>query len=254
MNFKILVFGFIFLTSPRVLADSHLELEYVHSSLTAGLSAWNDMNLRSYSSLSSDNQIVIEGAYKNHFNQSALLGGATLTHNYDPSWYQDFSLTKGTNPQIIPQTVLFTEIHRKFLSDQSLIAGLGLGYVASENPYTDTEGLLELTYYTQSFFSYQVGMRLNQSHPGTIMTFRYFGVFNFLQTNAWEAFVKFETGREGYTVISSNNFKNEFSSTGETLQVHRWLNEKYGVGTNIDLYQSAFYNRASAALTFLVKY
>ena len=111
------------------------ELEFDRSSWTAGYSNWNDINFRNFFTPEGDNQFILELDYKNHFDESAVVFGGTITHTYTEDWYQDLSLTAGTNSRILPGFVGFTSINRKFLPDRSLVAALGVGYVSSATPY-----------------------------------------------------------------------------------------------------------------------
>jgi YaiO family outer membrane protein len=244
-----------FLPSPaqaQSQTDNHVEFEVAHSELSNGYADWNDVNILNYF-LWRHEQFVIETDYKSHFEASAVVIGITDTHTYNPLWYQDFSLSYATNNAILPGYVLYTELHRKFLRDESLVGGIGVGHNVNESPYSDTYGLMEATYYLGGPISLQAGMRLNNSSPGDVFTTRYFGNVNFLY-DRFDGYLRYETGREGYTVIGENEFENKFSSHEEEALLHYWYTARQGVGLRIDFYESDVYNRNEIALQWLLKY
>jgi YaiO family outer membrane protein len=228
------------------------EVEYAHASLTNGFQDWNDLNILNYFG-KEGSRFIIETDYKNHFGKSAGVFGITYTQTYSLLWYQDFSAAVSTSNSIIPGSVLFTELHRKLLTDQSLVLGLGIGHNISQDPYSDTYGLFEAYYYLVGPISFQAGLRVNGSSPGSVLTTREFASINFLNER-WDCYVRFETGREGYAVVGINNFKNEFHSENETIQFRYFLNQEWGIGVHVDFYQSEIYNRNLVGLDFLIRY
>ena len=244
----------ISMISASAQAENRLELGYVRSNLTAGFASWNDVNIVNYLRTESSDPIIIETDYKNHFGKGAGVFGATYTHTYQPLWYQDFSISSSTEPTILPEAVVFTEIHRKLLSDQSLVPGIGVGYIKSDSPYSDVYGLGEITQYFKYGFSAQVGLRVNQSSPGSVLTARYFGAVNYRPSKKFEASLLLEKGGEGYTVIGQNEFINEFDSNRENVQLRYWPAERWGLGAAFEYYQNPAYARDSIGLTLFVLY
>jgi YaiO family outer membrane protein len=255
MQFKIglsALLLFLFTTSAQAIPENYAELEYSHSGLNNGFTDWNDINLLNYFGIGAE-RFVVETDYKSHFGESAGVLGVNYTHTYNELWYQDFATSFSTDSAILPGFVIFSEIHRKLLLDQSLIAGLGIGHNVSQEPYSDNYGLAELQYYLTDRLSLQGGARINRSSPGTVVTARGFLGANYTNDH-WDGYVRYEAGREGYTVVGENEFKNEFESQEETLQVHYWFKKGFGLGGRVDFYQSSFYDRNEIALDFLVKY
>ncbi len=248
-----LICGFLVFSSVSK-AEDEVMLQYSHSTLNAGYSSWNDVNILNYLNVQTDHQFVIETDYKNRFGESGLLAAMNYTDTYSPEWYQDFSVTASTNSNILPAWLVFSEIHRKFLGQKNLVAGIGLGYVATHDPYTDINGLAEATYFFEHNFSFEGGIRFNRSNPGSVFTVRGFGVLSYLYDSRIEAALKLEAGREGYTIVGANQFVNEFSSKEESLQVRYWWSPRWGTSLNFDFYQSAFYDRNEIALAVLMKY
>lgn len=235
-------------------ADTRGEAEYVYSGLSSGMNSWTDINTRNYFSVGADNQFMIEADYKNHFDESAGVLGANLTHVYNEDWYQDFSATYGSNTLVLAQLSLFTEIHRKVLPEKNLVLGLGAGWVKNAHPYQDIYALVDLNYYLNGMFSLQFIFRPNQSNPNAVTTFRYIGVLNFMYERKIEAFIRLETGNEGYSVISAGNLRNEFRSSSQTAQVRYWFTEKFGSYLYGELYQNPFYVRNSIGAGIMVNY
>ena len=229
-----------------------VELQYARSGLTSGYQDWNDVSLLNYFG-QQNNRFIVETDYKNHFGEGAAVIGLTYTRTYNQFWYQDFSTTFSTNNAVVPGFVIFTELHRKVLSDQSLVLGFGVGHNVSQNPYTDTYALLEANYYWIGPLSVQTGIRANESSPGNVTTTRVYGSINYLN-DRWDAFLRYETGREGYTVVGQNNFKNEFSSKDESIQIHYYLKSDLGFGVKFDWYQSQYYDRNQISLDLMLKY
>jgi len=131
--------------------------------------------------------------------------------------------------------------------------GLGVGYNIDKDPYTDADLLAEAVYYLDAHFSLQAGARFNLSSPGSVLTARGFGSVNF-GYEKWQAYLRFEAGREGYTIVADNDFQNEFASRDEAASVRYWFKTSMGVGARLDYYQSDFYNRNEIAIDFLLRY
>ena len=235
-------------------AESGTELEYAHSSLTSGDVAWNDVNIRNYIKSETDHQYVIETDYKNHFNQPAGVFGVTYTLTTNPTWYEDFSATASTNDTVLPGFVGFAQVHRKFLEDKTLVVGLGLGYVSSEAPYTDQNALLDAVYYLGSEWVVQGGVRVNRSSPGSVWTARTFAACTYYLTKKWDTTLKFEIGREGYTVIGISDFKNEFRSSELDAQFRYWINPDVAVKAGVEFYENEFYRRNGLTISFFRNY
>ena len=238
--------------SSQTLAQDHLEVQYVRAALSSGYDSWNDVNMLNYFGFKGQH-FILETDYKNHFGKSAGFIGLTDTLVYHPLWYQDFSIGVSTDSSILPGWIFFTELHRKFLENQAIVGGFGIGHNISLPPYSDTYAIGEIVYYIDGPISLQFGARLNGSSPGSVMTSRFFGSFN-LALNQWEAFLRYEMGREGYSIVSQNNFRREFPSRDEAIQLRYWLSTRLGVGTKLDWYQSEFYNRNQISLDLLYKY
>ena len=249
----VLVFG-ILNCSTAAHAENRMELGYVRSNLNAGFSSWNDVNLVNYLKTESTDPIILETDYKNHFGKGAGVFGVTYTHTYQPLWYEDFSISASTEPTILPEAVVFTEIHRKLLEDQSLVPGIGLGYIKSDSPYSDVYGLAEVTQYFKFGFSAQIGLRLNQSSPGSVLSARYFGAVNYRASKKFEASLLLEKGKEGYTVVGQNEFINEFESSRENVQLRYWPAEHWGFGSVFEYYENPAYVRDSIGLNLFVLY
>jgi YaiO family outer membrane protein len=276
MMMKILALGLALLLSTgsrsfaqeidNALTQNHLELEYGHYSLTSGYSDWNEINLYNYFAVGKkpdqnateeqkpQDQMVIETDYQNHFDQGAGVLGATYTHNYDLNWYQELSGEYSTNNSILPGWLIFSVIHRKLLADRRLIVGVGAGFNQSEDPYSDVMGLVNLNYYFTDNISAEIGYRVNKSNPGSVYSQRGYGVVSYNFAKKMEAFLRYETGGEGYTVIGAGNFRNQFTSTEEAAQLLYWWNRKWGAGVSADFYQSQYYNRTGGSLILLMNY
>ncbi len=230
-------------------AENGVELEFTHSSLTSGYSTWNDVNTRTYLFSESNNQFIFEADYKNHFDQSAGVLGVNYTRTYDANWYQDFSATAGTNTEILPGLVLFSEIHRKFLENHNLVLGFGVGYNLDKSPYTDQNALIDAVFYLGENWVIQGGIRENRSSPGPVWTARFYGASTYYVTKLVEATLKFESGREGYTVVGANDFKNEFYSSELTAQLRYWLRSDLAIKGGVALYENDFYRRNSYSIS-----
>ncbi len=230
------------------------ELEYVHSFLNSGFSDWNDLNFRNIDQPSEKDVLILEADYKNHFSEPAALFSANLTRNYSENWYQDYSGTYATNAKVLPGWILFTEIHRKWTAQKSWVTGFGVGYISNEAPYSNAYGLAEISYYFPQLFSLQGGFRLNDSFPGAVVTCRAYAVLNLVFENRIEAFLKFEMGHEGYSLVAAGDFKTEFSSVEETAQVRYWFRSHWGGSLNIDFYQSPYYDRNSLGVAALFQF
>ena len=76
---------------------------------------------------------------------------------------------------------------------------------------------------------------------------------NFLY-DRFDGYIRYETGREGYTVVGQNQFENKFSSRDEEVLVHYWYARTQGVGIRLDFYESDVYNRNEIALQWMLKY
>jgi YaiO family outer membrane protein len=253
MKFSILALLVLFSGMPAHAEPlNFVEVEYAHAALNSGFQSWNDVNILNYFG-APERRFIIETDYKNHFGEGAGVLGVTLTQTYNDLWYQDFSVSFATNNAVLPGVVVFSEIHRKFLADQSLVVGLGVGHNLNRDPYSDTYGLAEAYYYLTSTWSVQGGFRLNESSPGNVTTARGFASINYV-TGKWDAYLRYEAGREGYTVVGDNSFKNEFASKDESAQFRYWINGAWGMGGKLDFYQSDFYNRNQVSLDLYYRY
>lgn len=219
----------------------HVEIE--HNELSQGYAAWNDFNILNHLDFSLDNRLIIETDFKSHFGQSAFLGGFNLTHTYTESWYQDFAASFSTNSSILPGWVVFTELHRKLLPERNLVVGLGVGRVQSLQPYSDLYSLLDAVYYVSPFFVLQTDLRFNRSIPGPVDSVRYGIVGTLYLMPHTEISYRFDTGKEGYSLVNAGLIKNQYQSTVQTLQASFSLNSRLGLNLRYENYRTDFYVR-----------
>ncbi len=227
---------------PSFALADHVELQYEHSTLSQGYGVWNDVNIYTVLDHQPTNQWTIETDYKDHFNETAFLGAINLTHTYNEYWYQDTSLASSTDSNILPGLDFFNEIHRKTLSDLSLVPGIGMGYTANHAPYSGYYGIAELVYYFWQA-TIQTGVRLNRSLPGPVDTKRVYAVITFFKGQNFEASYRYDTGEEGYTVISDNSFTKQIASTVQTVQLRYRFNPTMGITLKYEYYWSDAYTR-----------
>ena len=257
MNTQLSLFTLLLLYFPFSFAASAnqiSEVQYIQAHLSENYGDWNDINIHHWLETGGKNHFSFETDFKNHFHETAILGGMSITHEYSDEWYQEGSLTLASNPKILPRNQIFTEIHRKFFNDRAFIAGIGIGHITNQDPYSDLFTLVEFAYYLNSKLVFQTGIRRNRSLPGPIDTTRFYGA---IQTKIFTDFdfsYRYETGDEGYTIIGINSYSNKTSSSLHTFQLKYNFNTTHTISTQYEYYKNNAYSRNQFGIGYLIHY
>jgi YaiO family outer membrane protein len=184
-----------------------------------------------------------ELASMERFNEKGNYLGLGNTLVFDPHWFGSLSVGAGDGAAYLPRYRVDGFIHRKWLSDLSLITSLGLGHYRSPLDYTDDKLSLGVTAYLPATWVLQAEARINRSNPGRIDTQQYFVAATWGQAGQTRLTGRHGWGEEGYQTLGSDTLVSRFSSHQTTLSAQHWLGPDWGLKGRIENYKNPFYKR-----------
>src|SRR5882672_4507056 len=88
-------------------------------------------------------------------------------HNFNEDWFSNISLGFGGDGFFLPEHRIDAFINRKWLDRKQLITTLGIGEYDAMDVHEDKSVFLGATYYFETPWIVQGGVRFNESDPGS---------------------------------------------------------------------------------------
>jgi YaiO family outer membrane protein len=227
-----------------------LEISAGAQNLSNGYGRWRDLTLRGSMTLP---QHVLQGelsAHKRDGTPGAFLSLGD-TYTIDQDWYASAALGVGDGAFYLPNYRVDATLNRKFLPARNLVGTLGLGYYDAPDGHVDRSLSLGVTYYFESPWIVEGGVRFNSSNPGAVRTRQQFVALTWGRDKQDLVTARYGWGSEGYLAVTADQQLVNFDSREFNLSWRHWLNANTGVLVGATHYSNPLYRRNGVSVGLL---
>jgi len=211
--------------------------------LNSGYPNWSGEYLKGEYKSDTDNVWNAMLLNQRQFGSTGYYGSVGNTHVIDEDWFTNLSVGGSTSGVFLPTYRVDGFINRKWLDRRQLITTLGMGYYKSRDSYTDNSLFVGATYYFESPWILQGGVRFNRSTPGRVYSMSEFIALTHGREGERLLTGRYGFGKEAYQVIGPGNVLSEFHSHTASLQWRQWVEENWGFDLLGETYFSRNYDR-----------
>ena len=216
--------------------------------LNAGYSDWKEIGVRATMS-TGQHQWHVEAATMNRFDLDGSYGAISDTFIIDPDWYASISFGKGNGAIYLPDYRVDGFIHRKFLSDRSLMGNLGWGRYKAPDGHQDDNINVGFTYYLDMPLVLQGEARRIQSRPGDVYSNQFFLAATWGHAGKSLLTMRRGWGHEGYQAIGATQSITGYASNQLSLSYKRWVERDWGWIASLENYRNPYYQRDGIGLS-----
>ena len=220
-----------------------LELSAGGQSLSAGFGNWRDVSLRGVYGLST-HLLQGEVSRSRRFGQDGTFAGVSDTYTFNEDWFGSFSVGKGDGAFYLPRYRVDAALYKKWLADRNLVTSVGVGYYKAPDVYNDRSLSLGASYYFESPWIVEGGVRLNISNPGSVRTHQQYAAATYGRDKQDLISARYTWGDEGYLAIAANAQMVNFKSREASIAWRHWLNQETGLLLSANRYTNPSYNRS----------
>lgn len=232
-----------------------IEFGVSYDNLSAGQSDWNGQFVRANIPLSNArDRLDLEIASQDHFDERGTLLTTGITRVFNEDWYGRLAFGASSGGFFLPDWRVDASISRKWLAQRNLVTTLGLGYYDAKDEHSDRNVSLSMLYYFESPLILELGARLNRSNPGSVDAERFFGAINWGRVKDRFVTLKFETGEEGYQLLTPQVAAVNFDSDETTLIWREWIDDNYGFNVRLQHYSNPFYDRDGLEISLFLDF
>jgi YaiO family outer membrane protein len=231
-----------------------LEFGVSYDKLTHGQKSWDGEFVRANLLLTEEDRLDLEIASQNHFDDRGTLLTAGVTHMFNDDWYGRLAFGTSSGGFFLPHWRVDASLSRKWLPQRNLVTTLGLGYYDAKDEHSDRNVSLSMLYYFEAPFILELGARLNRSNPGSIDSERYFAAINWGRVKQRFVTLKYESGGEGYQLMTPQLVMTDFNSDETTLTWREWVNNDWGFNVRVQHYSNPFYDRNGVELSLFLDF
>lgn len=220
-----------------------LELSAGGQSLSAGFGNWRDVSLRGVYGLS---RHLLQGelSRSRRFGQDGTFAGVSDTYTFNEDWFGSFSVGKGDGAFYLPRYRVDAALYKKWLADRNLVTSVGVGYYKAPDVYNDRSLSLGASYYFESPWIVEGGVRFNTSNPGSVRTHQQYAAVTYGRDKQDLISARYTWGDEGYLAIAANAQMVNFKSREASIAWRHWLNQETGLLLSANRYSNPSYNRS----------
>jgi YaiO family outer membrane protein len=143
-------------------------------------------------------------------------------------YYSTVSVGTSAGGFFWPSWRVDASISRRWLPRRNFVSTVGIGYFDAKDDHRDVSALVEGTYYFESPWIVQAGVRLNESDPGSVVSPSGYAAVTYGRD--YERFVtlRYGTGQQGYEALSSPAFVVDFPFQEVSLTWREWVRPDIG--------------------------
>lgn len=219
-----------------------LELTLGRQRLSNGFGNWRDATLRGAYELG-PHVLQMELSSKREFGENGNFLGLADTYTFDKDWYGSLSIGAGDGAFYLPRVRVDASLYRKFLPKRNLVGSVGVGYYDAPAGNTDRNINFGGTYYFDTPWIIEGGIRFNRSSPGAIRTHQEFASVTYGRTRQYLITARYGRGGEGYQTIASNVQLVNFQSNEASLAWRHWTSNDSGFLLSAERYNNPNYKR-----------
>lgn len=171
------------------------------------------------------------------------------THRFDERWYSSASVSGSSGGFFFPQARLDLAANRKWLAQRQLISTLGITAVNAKDGHRDRSLLLAATYYFDSPWVLEGGLRINRSNPGQVVSRASYLAATYGRHQQQILSLRYGFGAEAYHQVGAHALLVDFKSNVWTATWRRWVRPRQGFQLRAESYHNPFYDRRGVELS-----
>lgn len=196
------------------------------------------------------NTLTAEVNGEHEFGDAGTYIDAGDTFNFNDAWYGSVTLGSSIGGVFWPRSRLDSFLNRKWLGRRQLITTLGYGYDHAKDVHSDHSYFVGTTYYFNSPWIVEDGVRFNISSPGTIFSPSAFVAVTRGTDKKYYVTLNAEAGEEAYQIVGVTSVLTRFPSQTATVTWRQWAGRSWGFNLIADFYHSPYYHRGGGSLGF----
>lgn len=226
--------------------DSFIEAGANYHTLSGNFGDWKGLYFKSEWQQDERNRWHGEILRQREFDASGTYAAGGVTHVFSPDWHSSLTVGSGTSVFFLPRLRVDAFLHRKWLEARNLILTVGAGYYDAHDVHRDRSAFLGATYYFESPWIVEGGVRWNWSDPGAISSSRAFVAVTRGTDKVRYVTLRYENGHEAYQLIGTDTALVDFRSDVVSLTWREWVRSRAGFNLVLEHYDNPFYRRQGA--------
>lgn len=169
-----------------------------------------------------------EVAYLDRFDDDGTYFSIANTHAFTDLYYTSIALGTSAGGFFWPSFRVDASLSRKWLPRRNFVSTVGVTYVDAKDEHTDASILLEGTYYFDTPWILQGGVRVNQSDPGSVTSPSGYVAATHGRDRQRFVTLRYGFGYQGYEALTAPAFVVDFSFNELTLTWREWVTPDAG--------------------------
>lgn len=182
------------------------------------------------------------------FGENGTFIAAGNTHIWNDDWYSVVSVGTSSGGFFFPRLRLDGFIYKKWLEKRNLVNYIGIGTSKSKDVYRDNSLAAGVMYYFELPVIAAIGVRLNESDPGSVYSSSGFIALTYGQNKDYFITVRHGFGNESYQLIGNQSAIADFNSHETSLNLRSWFNDSWGMNAKLEYYSNPSYDRKGSLL------
>lgn len=230
-------------------ASATLDAGALRHTLSDGYGSWTHQFVRGVLQTGAADTWNAELVHARQFGDSGTLVVLGNTHRFDDRWHASVSLAGSSGGFFFPHARLDLSASRKWLANKNLVGTLGVTAVDSKDGHRDRSVLLGASYYFDSPWVLEAGVRVNRSNPGRVMSNGKYLAATYGRHRQQIVSLRYGFGSEAYQYVGPDALLVDFSSRVWTATWRTWLRPRQGIALRAEAYRNPYYARRGVELS-----
>jgi YaiO family outer membrane protein len=231
--------------APTASVDAGL----LRHTLSDGYGTWTQQFVRGVFGTSASDTWNAEVVHAREFGDSGTLFVVGNTHQFGERWYTSVAASGSSGGFFFPHARLDLTANRKMLAHKNLVGTLGVTAVDSKDGHRDRSVLLGATYYFDSPWVLEGGIRMNRSNPGRVGSNGKYVAATWGRHHQQIVSLRYGFGSEAYQYVGPDALLVDFNSRVWTATWRTWLRPRQGIQLRAEAYRNPFYDRRGIELS-----
>lgn len=223
--------------------SASLEVGLLHHRLTDKYPAWNGQFVRGIWHSDANNTWNAELVNAREFSDNGALVVVGNTHTYDKYWYSNIVISSSAAGLFFPRWKFDAALSRKWLSGLNLVTTVGFSIIEAKDEHSDQGLSLSATYYFETPWVLEGGVRVNNSQPGDVTSLSKYVACTYGGEKTQIMSLRYGFGVEAYQIIGVDAQISNFSSDVWTATWRKWLRTNQGFQLRAESYVNPSYRR-----------
>lgn len=225
-----------------------VEIGALRHTLSDGYGSWTHQFVRGTVQAGADDTWNAELVNARQFGDRGTLIVLGNTHRFDERWYGSVFVAGSSGGFFFPHARLDVSASRKWLAQGNLVSTLGLTAVDAKDGHKDRSVLLGASYYFDSPWMVEGGLRINRSNPGQVVSNGKYLAVTYGRQQQQIVSLRYGFGSEAYQYVGANALLVDFDSNVRTATWRKWLRPHQGFQLRAEAYHNPFYDRRGIEL------